>query len=132
MRFSSRPLAIVTDFEWSAMAIYSCPSFPRGFRHFLNGALSIARRGMHVQIALDIFAAHQVRQAVLLGGFDLTRVFADFRRNEIQLELGVNFFFCAPGDAALALQRGQRVFVQRVAHIVRAAAQRDVVLARIR
>ncbi len=104
--------------------------FARGFGHFLNGAFAVAGRRVHVEIALDVLAAHQVRQAVAFRGFDLTGVFADFRRDEVQLELGVDFFFRAPGDAALALQRGQRVFVQSEAHIIGAAAQIDVVFAR--
>src|SRR6266436_9395091 len=103
---------------------------PRRFRHFLDGALTVAGSRVHVQIALDVLAANQVRQTVLLGRLDLSRVFANLRRNEIQFQLGVNFLFRATGNATLTLQRRQSVFVQRVAHIVRAAAQSDVMLAR--
>ena len=67
---------------------------------------------------------------MLGGGFDFAAIFAQLRRNEVELQLGVDLFFGRAGHAPLAFQRGQGVFVERVAHLSGAAAQRDVVLLR--
>ena len=69
-------------------------------------------------------------QLVMFGGLDLAGILAQLRRDEIELELGVDFLFGRPGDAPPAFQRGQRVFVERPAHLVGAPAQRHVVLFR--
>ncbi len=65
---------------------------------------------------------------MLFGGGDLAGVLAKFGRDEVELQLGVNFLFGATGDAAFTLQRRQGIFVQRIAHIVGPATQSDVVL----
>ncbi len=64
------------------------------------------------------------------GGFDFAAHFAQLRLDVGELELGVDFFFGLAGDAAAAFDRGERVFVERPAHIVGAAAQGDVVFLR--
>ena len=64
------------------------------------------------------------------GGFDLSQIFAQFGRNEVELELGVDFFFRLARDRLLvfdALDLRQAVFVQREAHLERALAQGHVV-----
>ena len=65
-RFSSRPLAMVTDFEWSVMAMYSWPSCRGGFGHLLDGVLAVAGGRVHLEVALDVGELDQLRQLVLL------------------------------------------------------------------
>src|SRR2546421_11328734 len=67
----------------------------RRFSHFLNRAFAVASRGVHVQIALDVLAAHQIGQTMLLGSFDFTGILANFGRDKIQFELAVDLFFRA-------------------------------------
>ena len=55
---------------------------------------------------------------------DFAGHFAQFGLDVGKLQLGVNFRFGLAGDDLAALKCGQGVFVQRPAHIVRAAAQR--------
>ncbi len=52
-----------------------------------------------------------------LGGFDFAGIFAQLRRDEIELQLGVDLFLGRASDAAFVFERGQGVFVQRVAHL---------------
>ena len=66
---------------------------------------------------------------VRFGGDDFAGVFANLGWNVIEFQLGVDFLFGAAGDAAFRLERRECVFVERVAHVVGAAAQLDVVLA---
>src|SRR6266581_2770865 len=71
-----------------------------------------------------------MRQLVIFGGGDFAGVFPQFGRNEIQLQLRINLFFAASGDALFTLERRERVFVERQPHVVGAAAQRHVVFFR--
>ena len=100
----------------------------RGRGHFFERRAAVGLGGVHVQIAADLRKLHQLRQAVLGGGFDLAPIFAQLRRN--------------PGEARAlrrSLPRSRRrraspsstlrepVFVERQAHLQRALAQRHVV-----
>ena len=58
---------------------------------------------------------------------DLAQILAHLRRNVVELELGVDLFFCLAGDGLLAFERGQAVLVERVSHFEGALAQGDVV-----
>ena len=69
----------------------------------------------------------QLRQGVVLGGLDFSLVFAQLRRNEIELELGVNLLFTLAGHRLVVLQIGQAVFAERETHLQGALAQRHVV-----
>ena len=99
-------------------------------RHFLDRVLAVARRGVHLQVAANVIQLDQIGQAMLGGRVDFARVFAQFRRNVVEAQLGVNLLLGRASHGPLALERRQRVFVQRVAHLVGAAAQRDVVFLR--
>ena len=61
------------------------------------------------------------------GGFDLATVLAQFGRNPVEAERGVDFFFGGGGDRRAVFEPRQRVFAERVAHLERALAQGDVV-----
>ena len=95
----------------------------RGPRHLLDGMPAVAGGSVHLQIAVEIALLDEPGQAMLFGGFDLAAIFAQLRRNEVELEFRVDLFLAGAGDAALLLQRGQGVFVQRVTHLDGAAAQ---------
>src|SRR6266481_6581873 len=73
-----------------------------------------------------------MRQFVVLGGGNFAGVFAQFGRDEIQLQLRIYLFFGASGDTPFTLQGSQRVYIEREPHVVRAPAQRHVVLFRAR
>src|SRR5215475_5553296 len=62
-----------------------------------------------------------------LGEVDLAQVLAHLGRDIVELELGVDFFFGFSGNRFLAFKSGETVLVQRVAHLQRALAKRDVV-----
>ena len=49
----------------------------RRFRHLANGVFAVGLVGVHVEIAANIGLLNQVRQAVLVRGFD----FAQFSRS---------------------------------------------------
>ena len=85
---------------------------------------------MHLEVTADVGELDEVRETVLLGGFDLAGHFAQLRGDVIEAELGVDFLFGFSGYGLAALQRGQGVFVERPAHFVGAAAEGDVVLLR--
>jgi hypothetical protein len=78
---------------------------------------AVAGGGVHLQVAAHVGNLHEVRQAMFLRGFDFAGVFAQLGRNEIEFELGVDLFLGGAGHAALALERRQIVFVERVAHL---------------
>ena len=102
--------------------------FARGFRHFFNRVLSIARRAVHLEVALHVFQGDQMRQFVIFGGGDFAGVFAQLGRDEVQLEFRVDLFFRASGHALFALQGCQRIFIEGETHVVGAAAEGHVVL----
>ena len=104
----------------------------RRFRHFFDGIFPVACCRVHLQIALDVLQRQQVRQLVLLRCRDFAGVFPQLGRDIVQLEPRVNLFFGAPRHRLIALQRCQRVFIQRQSHVVRAPSQHHVVLLRAR
>ena len=61
------------------------------------------------------------------GGVQFTQVFAEFGRNVVQLELGVNLFFSLARDGLFGVELCQTVLAQGVAHFERALAQSDIV-----
>ena len=85
---------------------------------------------MHLQVAANVRQGDEVGQLPLFGRFDFARHLAQFRLDVGELQLGVDFLFGFAGDDFAALERGERVLVERPAHVVGAAAQRDVVLLR--
>ena len=98
IRFSLRPLATVTAFEWSVIAMYSCPSFRAASRHLFNRIFPVARRRMHLQVALHVPQLNQLRQFVLFRGGNLSCVFPQLRRDVIQLQLPVNLLLSPSRD----------------------------------
>src|SRR6266702_3666830 len=59
---------------------------PGRFGHFLDRILAVARRGVHLQVALHILEGDEMRKFVIFGGGDFAGVFAQFRRDEIELQ----------------------------------------------
>ena len=70
-----------------------------GGGHFFDGVFSIAGGGVHLEVALDVAEFDELGEFVFFGGFDFAGVFAQFGRDEVEAELGVNFFFGAAGYA---------------------------------
>ena len=89
---------------------------------------SIARRSVHLQIALHVLAIEQLRQFVHFGGFDFAIVFAKLWRHVIQFQFRVDFLFGTPCDVFFGFKRSQLILIQRITHFVRAATEPDVVL----
>ena len=98
-----------------------------GFGHLFDRVAAVGFDGVHVHVALQIGLRDQLGQGMLLRQVDLAEVLAHLRRNVVELQLGVDFFFGLAGDRLLAFERGQAVFVQRVSHLQRALAQGHVV-----
>src|SRR6266851_1087358 len=84
---------------------------PGRFSHFFDRILAVARRRVHLQVALYVLERNEMRKFVLFGGGDFACVFAQFRRNEIKLQFRIDFFFRPARDALFAFQCGQSVFV---------------------
>ena len=104
--------------------------FPRGLGHLFDGVPAVALGGMHLQIAAQIGLFDELGQAMLRGCLNFSAVFAQLRRNEVELQFRIDLFFGRSGDAAFFLQRRQGVLVQRITHLDGAAAQRDIVFFR--
>ena len=62
------------------------------------------------------------------GGFDLAAIFAQLRRDAVELELAVDLVLGRAGDALVVVEAKQPVLAEREAHLQRALAQRDVVV----
>ena len=92
----------------------------------------VARGCVHLQVAANVREIDEVGQAMLGSCVDFAGVFAQLRRNEIEAQLGVDVLLRRAGHRPLGLECGERVFVQRVAHLDGAAAKRDVVFLRSR
>ena len=58
---------------------------------------------------------------------DFAEILAHFRRNVVELQLGVNFLFSLSRNRLLAVECGQAVLVQRVTHLQRSLAQGHIV-----
>ena len=98
-----------------------------GFGHFLDGVAAVGFDGVHVHVACRSACVISAGRVWALGGVDFAQVFAQFGRNVVQLELGVNFFFGFSGDRLFGVELGQAVFAEGVSHLQRALAQGDVV-----
>ena len=81
-----RPLATVSDCEWSPMPRYFKPSALRRLGHLLQRVGAVAVGRVAVEDAVDVVDLDQVRQRVVLGGLDLAGVLAHLRRDVIQAE----------------------------------------------
>ena len=136
-RASSRPPAWIELRLWSAMPRYCKPELLRRRRHFLERIAAVARAGVAMKSAAQIFRLEQARQAPFRGRFDFAAIFAQLRRHEIEPERAIEFRFVADlRDFAAALfaffvrrffRRREPIFVQRPAALQRAVAQDDVV-----
>ena len=100
----------------------------RRFGHFVDGALAVGLDGVHVDFAAKVSGRNQLWQPVLSGGFDLAATLAQLGRNGVKLELAVDLIFRRAAHTFVVVQPKQPVLVQRVAHLERALAQRDVVV----
>src|SRR3989442_1433933 len=74
-----------------------------GGGHFFDGVFAVAGGRVPLEAAFDVFEADGLRQAVLFGGGNFAGVFAQLRRNVVELGLRVNFPFGTAGDALFAL-----------------------------
>jgi hypothetical protein len=72
----------------------------------LDGVLAVGGGGVHLEVAADVGELDEVRETMLLGGFDLAGHFAQFGGDVIEAELGVDFLFGFSGYGLAALQRG--------------------------
>ena len=94
----------------------------RRFGHFFDGVSAIRLDRVHVHIALQVRLRDEAGQGMVLRQVDLAQVLAHLGRDVVEFELVVDFLFRFSGDGLLALQRGQAVLVQRVAHLQGALA----------
>ena len=110
----------------------------RGLRHFLKGIVTVARGGVTMESAAQIFFLDQARQRMIGRRFKFAAIFAQLRRNKIEIEGAIKFHFIAnlrnPGGRSFfaRTRRGGRgceaIFVQRPTAFERAIPQLDVVL----
>ena len=71
------------------------PQLLRRRRHFLERVMPVARGGVAMKCAAQIFFLDQSRQRVFFGGFEFAVVFAQLRRNKIKTESAIKFRFVA-------------------------------------
>ena len=76
---------------------------------------------------LDVRQFHKFGSVMVGGRFDLSEVLAQFRRDEVEFELGVNLFFALSCHRLLGFKIGQTVFAEREAHLQSTLAQGDIV-----
>jgi len=96
----------------------------RGFGHLLDGAAPVAGGRVHVQIGLDVIQNHERGQFAL--ALELTAIFAQLGRDQLEPELLVDAFLVAPGDHLVAIE--EAVLVKLPAFLDRQFAEPDVVL----
>ena len=70
---------------------------------------------MHV--ATNIRELNQVRKQVLLSCLDFTLIFAELRRNVIELQRSIDFLFGCASDVSAVCNSCKRVLTQRIAHL---------------
>src|SRR5215467_950262 len=63
---------------------------------------------------------------------DFSEILTHLRRNIVELELAIDFFFGAAGDRFFSFKRGEAVFIERISHLERSLAQGNVVRLRPR
>ena len=104
--------------------------------HFLEGIAAIARAGVTMKCAAQIFRLDQARQASFGGGFDFAAIFAQLRRNEIEIERTIKLRFIPHFRnrvrrsilARDSFGGREPIFVQGPAALQRAISQDDIVL----
>ncbi len=79
---------------------------PRRLGHFFDGIAAVGFDGVHVHVALQISLRDQRRQGMRRGRINLAQVLAQFGRNVVELELGVDFFFGFSRDRLLRCPGG--------------------------
>src|SRR5215813_1593301 len=99
----------------------------RSLGHLLNRTATVGFDRVHVHVALDILLRNQIGQGMLVSGFDFTRVFPQFRRDIVKLELGVDLLFRFARHRAVVIQADQAVFTKCEAHLQSALAKRYIV-----
>src|SRR5215469_14635980 len=101
--------------------------FAGGFGHLFDGMFAVGGSRVHLKVAANVGEGDELGEFFVFGGFDFAGHFAEFGFDVGEFQLRVDFFFSAGGDGFAALESGESVFVERVAHGVGAAAQDDVV-----
>ena len=93
--------------------------------HLGEGGLAVARVGVHLQVAADVFERDELRERVRLGERDLTAVLAQLRRNPVETECVIDVPLGAARDALRSAE--DPVLVQLELLRLRDLAQLDVV-----
>ena len=112
--------------------------FLRRPRHFLECVVPVARDGVTMKCAAQIFPLDQARQRMFFRRVEFAGVFAQLRRNEIEIERAIKSSFVANprnldgrsflSRSGIGRSRRETIFVQRPTALQRAAAHLDVVL----
>ena len=61
----------------------------RGFRHFFERVVPVARHRVAMKRAAQIFVLNSLRQRMFFGGLEFAAVLTQLRRNEIEVERAV-------------------------------------------
>ena len=103
--------------------------FHGGVRHFFEGIFAVARGGMAVEGAADVFELDDIRQRAVFRGFDLSIIFAEGGVDVGEAEGFVEFCFVVDFGwvRGVVVDGGESVFVERVAELAGAGAEGDVV-----
>ena len=82
---------------------------------------------MHVYVTANVGQFDQLRQGVLLGGFNLTLILAELWSYVVELQRGIDFFLGRAGHVSAVCNAGERIFTQRVTHFQRSLPNGDIV-----
>ena len=114
-----RGLRVVRDAEELVAQLFG------GLGHLLDGGDAVGGVGVGVEIAADVLEPDELRQRVLLRGFDLAAVLPQQGVHEIQAQLRVDFLLRRPGDPLVAFE--QAILVELEPGLHGDLAQVDVV-----
>ena len=80
-----------------------------------------------MQVAAQVGSLNEPGQRVAGGGFNLAQVLAQFGRNPVHAQGGVDILFGGGGNCRVVVKTGQRPLAERVAHLECALAKGHVV-----
>ena len=102
----------------------------RGRAHLFDGVFAVRGGAYASADRREYRQSYEFGERVFFGGVDFAEFLAQLGLDVGELQLRIDFLFGLAGDDFAALEGRERVFVERLAHVEGAAAQRHVVLLR--
>ena len=98
-----------------------------GFSHLADGVAAVGCVGVHVEVAANVGEGDEVREGVGGGGFEFAGVFAELRRDVVEVEGVVDVGFACGCDDDVVFDAEQSVLVEGKAAFDGALAEGDIV-----